>query len=82
MASAQYQIIPYQNPSHSLPSSLRSSYGHSLPPPSITLKACFPESAAVCNYLHTYAGVSGGLCKDTLFLKFHVQLPKGPCKET
>ncbi len=45
-------------------------------------KACFPESAAVCNYLHTYAGVSGHLCKDTLFLKFHVQLPKGPCKET
>ena len=29
-------------------------------------KACFPESAAVCSYLHTYAGVSGDLCEDTL----------------
>ena len=40
------------------------------------------KSAAVCNYLHTYAGVSGDLCKDTLFLKFPLQLPKGPYKET
>ncbi len=32
------------------------------------------KSAAVCSHLHTYAGVSGDLCKDTLFLKSPLQL--------
>ncbi len=39
------------------------------------------KSAAVCRYLHTIAGVSGHLCKVSLFFKFLHSYLKVPVRK-